>query len=233
MQDPKSGHVGGPAVNVEFKIAAVPDMEYLVTDQNEEGEVTPRGELLIRGSGIFQGYYKDSTKTAEAMDKEGWLATGDIVRLNPNGSINIIDRKKNIFKLAQGEYVAAEKLEIAYRIMSEVEEIFIYGDSLQAFLVTIIFPNEAALRKLAKDSGIQVAEDFPSLLQNEELKKAFLAKIALKAKEMKFNGIEVPKKVFFIPKSFADYDCLTTSFKLQRHHAKKAFMKEITAMYAK
>lgn len=130
IQDPKSGHVGGPAVNVEFKIAAVPDMEYLVSDQNESGETTPRGELLIRGTGVFQGYYKDPTKTKEAKDQDGWLATGDIVRLNPNGSINLIDRKKNIFKLAQGEYVAAEKLEMAYRMMSEVEEIFIYGDSL-------------------------------------------------------------------------------------------------------
>jgi hypothetical protein len=51
-----------------------------------------------------------------------------------------------------------------------------------------------------------------------------LAKIALKAKELKFNGIEVPKQLFLIPKSFADYDCLTTSFKLQRHQAKKVFL---------
>lgn len=50
---------------------------------------------------------------------------------------------------------------------------------------------------------------------------------------MKFNGIEVPKKVFLIPKSFAEYNCLTTSFKLQRHHAKKTFLSEIEKMYAK
>lgn len=94
-------------------------------------------------------------KTDEAKDKDGWLYTGDIVRLNPNGSISIIDRKKNIFKLAQGEYVAAEKLEIGYRMMSEIEEVFIYGDSLQAFLVVIIFPNEAKLRQLARDNSLE------------------------------------------------------------------------------
>lgn len=85
---------------VEFKIQAVPEMEYNITDKNEQGEVTPRGELLIRGTGIFKGYYKDEEKTKEALNPEGWLYTGDIVRLNPNGSISIIDRKKNIFKLA-------------------------------------------------------------------------------------------------------------------------------------
>lgn len=112
--------------------------------------------------------------------------------------------------------MAAEKLEIGYRVMSEIEEIFVYGDSLQAYLVAVIFPNEAALKALAVQNNLP-AESFEALLNNSELKKALLAKIAAKAKEVKFNGIEVPKKVHLIPKSFAEYNCLTTSFKLQRH----------------
>ena len=124
-------------------------MDYTVNDKNELGQVTPRGELLIRGTGIFLGYYKDTLKTKEALDDQGWLHTGDIVRLNLNGSISIIDRKKNIFKLAQGEYVAAEKLENGYRMMDEIEECFIYGDSLEVTniykyknIYIYIFPNE-------------------------------------------------------------------------------------------
>lgn len=140
--DPEVGHVGGPATNVEFKLKAVPDMEYLISDTDETGRPTPRGELLIRGTGIFSGYFRDQERTQEALDANHWLYTGDIVKLRPNGSIQIIDRKKNIFKLAQGEYVAAEKLEIGYRVLTEVEEIFVYGDSLQSYLVCIIFPNE-------------------------------------------------------------------------------------------
>ena len=100
LGDPMSGHVGGPAKNVEFKVESVPDMNYLVTDSDEHGNLTPRGELLMRGSGVFQGYYKDKAKTDEAKDKDGWLRTGDIVRININGCISIVDRKKNIFKLS-------------------------------------------------------------------------------------------------------------------------------------
>lgn len=65
------------------------------------------------------------------------------------------------------------------------------------------------------------------------LKEAMLKKIALKAKELKFNGIETPRKIFMIPKSFADYDCQTTSFKLIRHKAKNVFISQIDQMYGK
>lgn len=99
-EDTSQGHVGGPLVGIEFKIQAVPEMEYTTSDKDELGNITPRGELLLRGTGVTPGYYKETAKTEEAINKEGWLHTGDIVRLNPNGSVSIIDRKKNIFKLA-------------------------------------------------------------------------------------------------------------------------------------
>ena len=62
-------------------------MGYKVTDLNENGEPRPRGEILLRGHGIFKGYYKEENLTKEALDSEGWLHTGDIGLLNPNGNL--------------------------------------------------------------------------------------------------------------------------------------------------
>lgn len=98
--DTTYGHVGGPCCNIEFKLVDVPELDYRVTDKDENGNLAPRGEVCMRGPGVFMGYYKDEEKTKEAVDPDGWLHSGDVGMLLPNGALKIIDRKKNIFKLA-------------------------------------------------------------------------------------------------------------------------------------
>ncbi|XP_058106374.1 long chain acyl-CoA synthetase 4-like, partial [Magnolia sinica] len=86
--------------NVDVCLESVPEMGY---DANSS---TPRGEICVRGNTLFSGYFKREDLTKEVM-VGGWFHTGDIGEWQPNGSMEIIDRKKNIFKLSQGEYVAS------------------------------------------------------------------------------------------------------------------------------
>ena len=229
--DSTSGHVGGPTSNTDFKIIDVAEMSYTSKDKDAEGNPLPRGELWVRGYGVFKGYYKDEEKTKETLDENGWLKTGDIVQLNKNGSIKIIDRKKNIFKLAQGEYVAAEKIEICYNKCDSVEENFVYGDSLQAFLVGIVVPKRNFILEVAKKLGLDT-ENFDLLLSKKEIEKEVLENMNKQAKAEKLMGFEMVRKLRLMNDAFALKGLVTSTFKLKRHEAKKFFEAEIKAMYS-
>uniref|UniRef100_A0A1I8FML7 long-chain-fatty-acid--CoA ligase n=1 Tax=Macrostomum lignano TaxID=282301 RepID=A0A1I8FML7_9PLAT len=98
-----TGHVGVPLFQNAVMLQDVPEMDYFSRDG--------RGEVCVRGPNVTSGYFALPDKTAEAIDSAGWLHTGDIGEWLPGGLLRIIDRKKHLFKLAQGEYLAPEKIE--------------------------------------------------------------------------------------------------------------------------
>merc|ERR1711981_261592 len=101
----------------------------------------------------MRGYYKDPLKTAETIDADGWLHTGDIGCWMGEGNLKIIDRKKNIFKLSQGEYIAPEKIENIYIRSGACMQVFVHGDSLQALLVVLVVPDPETLVDWCKGKG--------------------------------------------------------------------------------
>jgi long-chain acyl-CoA synthetase len=88
------------------------------------------------------------------MDADGWFHTGDIGEILSNGSVRIIDRKKNLFKLAQGEYIAPEKLENIYVKCSLVEQIFVHGNPDKTYIVAIVVLDEVTSQKFAEENSI-------------------------------------------------------------------------------
>jgi long-chain acyl-CoA synthetase len=146
-EDPVSGHVGGPLRCVKWRIKDIPEMNYFSTDKPY-----PRGEICMQGNTITAGYYKRPEKTAEAME-QGWFLTGDVCQVYPNGSVKIIDRSKNIFKLSQGEYIAPEKIENIFALSPYVAQSMLYGDSLKNCCVAIIVPEMVKVKRWAEANG--------------------------------------------------------------------------------
>ncbi|KDO35120.1 hypothetical protein SPRG_01187 [Saprolegnia parasitica CBS 223.65] len=238
INDLSAGTVGAPLVSNEIKLVSVPDMGYNVTDKfhgDDEAtrmRVNGRGEICYRGPIVFSGYFKAPEKTAEVLDEDGWLHSGDIGVWTLDGRLKIVDRKKNIFKLSQGEYVAPEKIENIIKGSVYVAQPFVYGDSLHSMLVGIIVPEEAELRRLGDSFGI--AGSFPELCKHPKIIAAVQADIIAVGKKGLLNGFETVRSILLHPDPFTiENDLMTPTFKLKRNDVKKAFMKEIDALYEK
>lgn len=234
--DPEVGTVGSPFTSCEVKLLDVPDMNYTSEDKDEFGRPTPRGEICYKGPNQFRGYFRQPEMTAETIDKDGWVHTGDIGVMDvTKGTIKIIDRKKNIFKLSQGEYIIPEKIENKICQSGYIGQSFVYGDSLQHFLVAIVVPDRAILEKWASDNGVPVGEGdsgYLDLLQNPRANKHILEEIFAKSREAGFFGFEIPQKVHLTATAFtSENDILTPTFKLKRNEAKKYFISEIKTLY--
>lgn len=226
LQLPGDGDIGnvGPPLRCNYiKLVDVPDMNYMAKDG--------KGEVCVKGYNVFKGYYKDPEKTKEAMDEDGWLHSGDVGQWMPNGCLKIIDRKKNIFKLAQGEYIAPEKIENIYVRSPLVAQVYIHGDSLKSSLVAIIVPDPETVPGFAKEK-FNLAEDMAEICKNADIKKAILEDITAVGKKAGLASFEQAKDIYLHPELFSvENELLTPTFKAKRNELKVYFKSQIEEMY--
>ncbi|KAG6484084.1 hypothetical protein ZIOFF_060878 [Zingiber officinale] len=217
------GTVGVPIKTIEAKLESVPEMGY---DANSS---TPQGEICLRGNTLFSGYYKRPNLTDEVL-VDGWFHTGDIGEWQPNGAMKIIDRKKNIFKLSQGEYVAVEVLENTYMQCPLLTSIWVYGNSFESFLVGVVVPEKSLLEEWAKSND--VSGDFDQLCKHPKARKHIMEELNKTGQKYQLKGFEMLKSIHLEPRPFdMERDLITPTFKLKRPQLLKHFKERIDELY--
>lgn len=163
--DMRNGIVGSPIPCVEVRLDSTPDIcdkagvAYLSTDRKDVdgNDIWGRGEIMLRGENVTTGYYMMPEKTKEVYI-DGWFATGDIGQFMEDGSIRIVDRKKNLVKLKSGEYVALEKMEMVYGNCDFVDAIAggicCYGDGDMDRCIALFQIAKPASMQWAKKTGL-------------------------------------------------------------------------------
>ena len=235
--DNVDGHIGGPGYCNEIKLKDVPSLDYYSTDIDPETKKwKPRGEICVRGPALFKGYLNDEENTNLAVDKDGWFHSGDVGMILPEhgNAVKIIDRVKNIFKLQQGEYVAPEKLENILEKCKYVEQVFVYGDSLKNYLVSVVVPREKETIEFLNSIGKNATkENYKNFFEDDVLKKEILSEMEKVGRKNDFKGFEVIKKVYLSKESFnSENDLATPTMKIKRPNAKKYFKEILDKLYA-
>eukprot|EP00842_Homolaphlyctis_polyrhiza_P004198 jgi/Hompol1/477/HPOL_005320-RA len=230
------GSVGAPFPSVEMKLVEVENSSY--TPFPTSPDQNPTGEVWIRGPAVMKGYLRQPQLTKEVLTDDGWLMTGDIGEWKPDGSLTIIDRKKNLVKLSNGEYVALEKLEAQYKTSTFVHNVCVHADPLESYIVALVVPVEKEVRRFAttlpeygdKASSAELEE----LVQLPAVNTRVLEDLKSVAKSAGFKPAEVIMSVTILHEEWTPQNgLLTAAQKIKRADITKKFKAELNKMYKK
>lgn len=209
----KPGYVGTAAVGVEMKIA-------------------DDGEVLARGGNMFEGYLGLPEKTAEAIDDDGWVQTGDIGVIDDEGYLKIVDRKKELIITAGGKNISPANLEAALKMIPLVGQACAVGEKKPFVAALVVLDPDASAAWATEHGLVGEAATMEAMAKNPDV----IAEVEAGLTEAMadFNGAEAVKKVTILGQEWMpDTDLLTPTSKLKRRGVLSTFAAEIDALYAK
>jgi long-subunit acyl-CoA synthetase (AMP-forming) len=199
-----------------------------VTLPGIEGRLAPDGEFQVRGGMVMRGYYKDPERTAETIDAEGWLSTGDIATVDADGYYTIVDRKKELIITAGGKNISPANLESALKAHPLIGQACVIGDN-RPYLTALIVLDGQAASAWAAAHGVKTAV-IAELAEHPEV----CAEIgrAVAAVNQHVSRVENIRKWTILPTEWtAESEELTPTLKLRRRIIVNKYAKAIVAMY--
>ncbi|GAA5937321.1 hypothetical protein JCM3775_006580 [Rhodotorula graminis] len=232
----RPGVVGVPVPCVEIQLRDFDEAGYKADGSGAASGGRQQGEVCVRGPSVFTRYYKRPDLTAESIDSDGWFMTGDIGEWTPDGLLAIIDRKKNLVKLAGGEYIALERLESIYKSCALVLNICVYATSSASKPMAIVVPAEPALRSYlssASTPGLPTKDaDWSTICSSKEVRKAVLAEMNATGKKAGLKPLETLQTVLLADEEWTPQNGFTTpAQKLNRKIILHKFEGDIKKVY--
>ena len=204
-------HVQRPPV-LDYKLVDVPELGYFRTDSPH-----PRGELLLKTESIIPGYYKRPEVTAEVFDEDGYYHTGDVMAEIGPDQLVYVDRRNNVLKLSQGEFVAVSHVEAVFATSPLIRQIFVYGSSERAYVLAVIVPTEDVLNHAGSPG---------------ELKRRLAESLQKSAKDAGLNSYEIPRDFLIETEPFSVQNGLLSEIrKLARPRLKERYGQRLEQLY--
>ncbi len=193
-----------------------------------EQKIAPDGEVLYRGKNVMLGYYKDPGATAETIDKDGWLYTGDVGKIDEDGFLSITDRKKDLIITSGGKNVAPQRVEKIMETSRYINQVVVCGER-KKYLTGVVTLDKGQVEEWATKQGIPYSR-WEELCGHSKVQELIYNEVAEKNKLL--SSFETLKKVLISPDEFSIASGeMTASLKVKRHIVTEKFKDRLNALY--
>uniref|UniRef100_A0A1E1XAZ9 long-chain-fatty-acid--CoA ligase n=1 Tax=Amblyomma aureolatum TaxID=187763 RepID=A0A1E1XAZ9_9ACAR len=228
--DVSAERVGAPLPGCYIRLVDWPEGNYRTSDKPN-----PRGEIVVGGVCVSKGYFKNEELTRESFREESgirWFYTGDIGEIFPDGTLKIIDRKKDLVKLQYGEYISLGRVESVVKTCPLVDNVCAYGNSLHTYLIALVAPNLKQLQRVARQLGREGTATLKELCEDAEVARAAEESIIAYARASELQKTEVPLKVKLCAEEWKpDTGLVTPTYKIRRKPLQNFYQRDIDALY--